>query len=324
MNINIINKILILIIVGFLINNLTNGEILKTVKSYLNICKEKVEEFIGLSNPNKKSIYPNIPYEHQKDFSYNNKNINGYFDDESYKIYDFIKNLINVNTNYSKLTSSKESSIPADNALNNDIMNQLTKILNFHDFIFTNIKLLDKIYYYKNNRDKNIELFSISADVSYKDKSFGSVVISFEIFMKNDILGPKEFKNGLLTITNVKLLEHKHSNEITNKKIIKSQPILNVSNEQDNCTIIPTQYLQEIKQTSNQKKAIQTTHELATKMTDSFNNHFVGIEDCNELFIKPTNSHNNDCFMNDTNNSLIPSIVNLSSCEQFSKTESTN
>lgn len=58
-------------------------------------------------------------------------------------------------------------------------------------------------------------------------------------------------------------------------------------------------------------------------MTDSFNNHFVGREDYDELFIKPTNSYGNDCFMNDTNNSLIPSIVNLSSCEQFSKTEST-
>jgi hypothetical protein len=61
---------------------------------------------------------------------------------------------------------------------------------------------------------------------------------------------------------------------------------------------------------------------MATKMTESFNNHFVGRDDYDDLFIKPTNSYIVEGFMNDTDNSLIPSIVNLSSYEQSSVTES--
>lgn len=324
-----INKILILVIVVFLINHLTDGKIMETIKSYFSVCKEKIEGFIGLTYSNKKGIYPNnlnIPYEIQRDFPYNNKNDPDYLDEESYKLYGFMKNLINVNTNYSELTPSRELSIPADKALINDIMNQLTKVLNCHGFRFTNIMLLDKIYYHINHRGKEIELFSISADVSYRGKSIGSVIMNFETFLRKDRFCPKEFRNGLLTITNVKLLDRKHPGGITKEKIIKSPYIVNDSNDPDGCVVSPTQYQKEIKkpikQTSVQKKAIQKTQEMATKMTESFNNHFVGREDYDDLFIKPINSYVTEGFMNDTDNSLIPSIVELSSYEQLSITES--
>lgn len=325
---NMINKILILVIVIFLINHLTDGKILETIKSYFIICKEKAEGFIGLTYTNKNGVYSNhpaIPYELQRDFPLINKNDPNYLDDESYKLYGFMKNLINVNTNFSELTPSRELSVPADKSLINDIMNQLSKVLNCHGFRFNNIKLLDNIFYRENHRGKEIELFGISADVSYRGKSMGSVVMNFETFLRRDIFCPKEFTNGLLTITNVKLIERKHPGGITKEKIIKSPYIVTDTSGPGGCVESPTKYLKGIKpmkQTTAQKKAIQKTHEMAARMTESFNNHFVGRENYDDLFIKPTNSYVTEGFMNDTDNSLIPSIVELSSYEQSSDTES--
>jgi hypothetical protein len=324
-----INKILILVIVVFLINHLTDGKIIETIKSYFFVCKEKIEGFIGLTYVNKKGIYsnyPNIPYEFQKDFAHINKNDPEYLDDESYKLQTFMKNLINVNTNHTELTPSRNESIPADNSLVNDIMNQLSKVLNSHGYRFNNIILLDKINYQENYRGKEIELFSISADVLHRGKSIGSVVLNFETFLRQDRFCPKEFKNGLLTVTNVKLLDRKYPGGITKERKIKSPYIVSDNNEPDGCVESPTIYQREIrkhiKQTPVQKKAIQKTKEMATKMTESFNNHFVGRDNYDDLFIKPNNSYIVEGFMNDTDNSLIPSIVNLSSYEQSSVTES--
>jgi hypothetical protein len=446
---NIINKILILIIIIFLINYLTDGKIIETIKSYFLIYKKKVEEFIDLT------MYSNNP-EYLDDF---------------YKLNDFMKNLINVNTNYYNLTLSRDKKITADKSLINDIMNQLSKVLNCHGFRFNNIQLLDKIYYYENHIGKEIELFSISADVYYRDKSLGSVIMNFEIFLRNDIVISKEFKNGLLTITNVKLLSRnsqllnetipKVNTKIINEKskdfleyepasfeskdsktsmllnnlsktqivyepyqakldkldslsMTKNEPasfeskdsktsmlLNNLSKTQivyepyqakldklnssstmmnepasfeskDSKTSMllnnlsktqivyepgekvltfsparysekskdfleyepngyinsPTKYQREIekpmKNTLIQQKAIQKTHDLATKMTDSFNNYFIGREDNDNLFIKPTDSYITEGFMNDTDNSLIPSIIELSSYEQMSNTDTSN
>ena len=50
-------------------------------------------------------------------------------------------------------------------------------------------------------------------------------------------------------------------------------------------------------------------------MNESFNNHFVPRENFDDLFIKPQQS--NDVIMNDTDNSLIPTIEEISS-EEYS------
>ena len=75
---NIINKILILIILIFLINHLSDGQIIKIIKNTFCTCKTKVDHFIGLTNnastDNPSVIVPNIPYQTQKDFPYNNNN----------------------------------------------------------------------------------------------------------------------------------------------------------------------------------------------------------------------------------------------------------
>lgn len=327
---NMINKILILVIVVFLINHLTDGKILETIKSYFTICKEKVEGFIGLTYTNKKGVHPNhpvIPYEIQRDFPFINKNDPDYLDDETYKLYSFMKNLVNVNTNITELTPSRHKKIPADPQMINEIMNQLTKILNCHGFRFSNIKLLDKIHWHENHRGKEIELFSISADVSYRGKSIGSVVMNFETFLRKDRFCPKELKHGLLTITNVKLISRNHPGNITKEKKISSPYIVD-DTEPEGCVASPTQYQKELKKPMKnnqaQKKALQKTQEMANKMTESFNNHFVGRDNYDDLFIKPTNQYITEGFMNDTDNSLIPSIVELSSYEQSSVTETSD
>ena len=79
-----------------------------------------------------------------------------------------------------------------------------------------------------------------------------------------------------------------------------------------------------LKPTLAQKKATQKTQELATKMTESFNNYFIDREDNDDLFIKPSKPYKTESFMNDTDNSLIPTIVDLSSYEQSSDNETSN
>jgi hypothetical protein len=328
---NTLNKILFLIIIILIINHLTDCKIIETINSYFFICKKKVEGFIGLTYTNKKGTYsnhPEIPYELQKDFPYNNKNDPYYLDNESNNLYDFMTNLINVNANHSELISSRAESIPADEELVHNIMNQLSKVLNSHGYIFNNITLLDKIHYHENYRGKEIELFNISADVSYRGKSIGSVLMNFEIFLIKDKICLNEFKNGLLTIKNVKLLDRKYPEGITKKVTIKS-PYIVYDNVPKGCVESQSIYQKErnnkMNETPNQIQSIQQTQELASKMTESFTNNFVKIDkDYDNLFIKPTNCNVTKGFMNDTDNSLIPSICGISSYEEPSLTACSN
>jgi hypothetical protein len=227
-----------------------------------------------------------------------------------------MSNLVNINTNFAELTPGNGTSIIADDNLVNDIMSQLTKVLNSHGFKFTNIKLLDQIYYQENPRGKEIELFNISADISYRDAPMGSLVISLEIFMRKDRICPKEFTNGLLTITNVKLIDRKY---IMKKNTDHTD--LAPRGQIDS----PSQYQRDFKTVEHNEthaKAQQKNQQLTSKMTESFNNYFVDIEENADLFIKPSNNENIDNGLG-TENSLIPSIIRLSSYEQPSNTEST-
>jgi hypothetical protein len=277
---NTINKLLILIIILFLINHLTNGKITYLLKKYLNIGKTHIEKFMGITYTNSRGIYPNhpvVPYNKQRDFPYINHNDPDVLDNESYELYHFIDSLVNVNTNMHEMTVSNSTKHKANSNLTNFILSNLTKSLNCKGYTFSNIKLIDDIYYHDNPRGKEIELFNITADLNYHNKSLGFVTLSFETFIRNN----------RLEILNVKLIDRK--NKPKNKIY---------------------------------KKALHKNQEMIYKMNDSFNNHFVNRDDYDELFIKPTQKYVNEGFNNDTENSLIPSIVELSSYEQSSITES--
>jgi len=312
---NMINKILILVMIIFVINHLMEGQILNTIKGFLTTCNDKTEKFVGATYNNKKGVYPNVPqvpYASQKDFAYINQNDIDNLDEETYRLYRFINNMVTPNVNIYELTSSRGKKIKASNELVKDIVTHLERIFNCSGYKFSNIKLMDQIVYYENPRGKELEAFNFSSDVSYQGKSIGSVIINIESFLRDDKFNQKSIKSGYFTITDIRLTNRNHPNGINKEKkwisAYKLESDLSPMRNQE-------QIKKPIKPNKNQQMAIQKNNKITTKMNESFNNHFVPRENFDELFIKPQS--NNEGFMNDTDNSLIPTIDEISS-EEYS------
>ena len=327
---NMINKILILVIIIFVINHLTEGQILNTLKRYWVICQQKMEGFIGLTYTNKKGVHPNvpqIPYESQRDFPYINENDIDNLDEETYILYRFINNMVTPNVNMYELSASRGKKIKASDDFQKEINNHLERIFNCSGFKFSNIKIIDPIVYYENPRGKEIEPFNFSSNVFYQGKSIGSVVINIESFLREDKFYYKPMKSGFLTITSVRLSNRIHPNGNKERKWVSAYKL-----EREPTGISPSRPFQgpsseikkPIKPTKSQQKAMNQTQKMASKMTESFNDHFVSRENFDDLFIKPSQPHVIDSFMNDTENSLIPSIIELSSYENSSVTQTSN
>lgn len=315
---NMVNKILILVIIIFVINHLMEGQILNTLKGFFTSCQDKTENFIGLTYTNKKGVYPNVPqvpYDSQRDFAYINQNDVNNLDDETYRLYRFINNMVTPNVNIYELTSSRGKKIKASNEFLKEIITHLERIFNCSGYKFSNIKLLDQIVYYENPRGKELESFNFSSDVSHQGKSIGSVVINIESFLRDDKFYQKPMKSGFLTITEIRLGKRTHPNGVNKEKKWVSAYKLEPSR------LSPSQNQSQIRKpmnpTKNQQKAIEKNNKMTSKMTESFSNHFVPRENFDELFIKP--QPNTEAFMNDTDNSLIPTIVEISSeSEEYS------
>lgn len=306
---NLINKILILVILIFLINHLTEGKIIDTFERYFTTCKMNVENFIGLTyapkciGPNA----PNIPYQRQKDFPYLNHNDPANLDKESYDLYKFLNDMVTPNVNNYELTKSRDKRIKASEALEKEIYIHINNIFNCKDYKFNRIKFLSNIYYYENPRGKDIEPFEFSADISYKHKFIGSVVINLECFVRADKFYRKPMESGFIAITNIRLLNRTYPEGVNKEKVLKS---LYKIDPNDN-------YLQLDKnQHKNMDKieieAIKQNNELTNKMVESFENHFVSRENYDDLFIKPSSPTKHVTFQIDTENSLIPSIIEFS------------
>lgn len=310
---NMINKILILVIMIFVINHLMNGQILNTIKGLFTSCN--TEKFIGATYTNKKGVYsnvPQVPYDSQKDFAYINQNDIDELDDETYRLYRFINNMVTPNINIYELTSSRGKKIKASNELVKEIIVHLERIFNCSGYKFSNLKLLDQIVYYENPRGKELESFNFSSDVTYHNKSIGSVVINIESFLREDKFYQNHMKSGFLAITNIRLANRIHPNGVNKEKKIVSGYKLEYS-------MSPSRNQSKINKpihpTKNQHQAIEKNNKMMTKMNESFKNHFVPRENFDELFIRPQT--NTEAFMNDTDNSLIPTIDEISS-EEYS------
>jgi hypothetical protein len=307
---NMINKILILVIMIFVINHLTNGQILNTIKGLFTGCN--TEKFIGATYTNKKGVYsnvPQVPYDSQRDFAYINQNDIDELDDETYRLYRFINNMVTPNINIYELTASRGKKMKASNELIKEIIVHLERIFNCSGYKFSNLKLMDQIVYYENPRGKELESFNFSSDVSYHNKSIGSVVINIESFLREDKFYQNHMKSGFLTITNIRLANRIHPNGINKEKKIVSAYKLESSPRNQSRIKNP------INPNKNQQQAIERNNRNNTKMNESFNNHFVPRENFDELFIRPQS--NSEAFMNDTDNSLIPTIDEISS-EEYS------
>ena len=282
----------------FVINHLMEGQILNTIKGFFTTCNDKTEKFIGATYTNKKGVHPNVPdvpYASQKDFAYINQNDINNLDDETYRLYRFINNMVTPNVNIYELTSSRGKKTKASNELVNEIVSHLERIFNCSGYKFSNIKLLDQISYYENPRGKELESFNFSSAVSYQGKSIGSVVINIESFLREDKFYQKPMKSGFLTITDIRLGNRTHPNGVNKEKkwvsAYKLEPSgLSPSRNQDYIKkpINPTKY---------QQKAVEKNNKMTSKMNESFNNHFVPRENFDDLFIKPQQS--NESVMNE-------------------------
>ena len=279
-----INKILILVIIIFIINYLTEGVIFNNIKSCFVMCIEKFESMLNLSNNKHINLQNKILH-------YNTNNINKNNIDNKDDLHFFINNLISLDNEFYDFTSITNQKLLADQQIINNILAQLIKKLNSHQYTFNNVKLLDDIYYYQNLKGKIIGPFNIRADVYYKKILNGSVIINLEMFLKENNLN-----NSELIITNINLIERIYPNTISKTNM----------------------------NSHNYNKAIKKNKNMVKKMTDSFNNHFVNRDVYDDLFIKPSIQHTTEGFMNDTENSLIPTIVELSSYEPSSETQSSN
>jgi hypothetical protein len=289
---NFINTIIILLVIIFIINYLTDGKILKLFNDYRSVCENTIENFNGNTYQNEKENFPNIhkmPFTGQLDFPYMNNNTNDVFDSDTYNLYNFINTLITPNINQYELTTSNTKRILGNKDFHDKIIDYIYTITNSGYFIFDNIKLLNKIFYYINPRGKDIELFKFNSNVylnnGFKKRFIGNFIFSLELFIHEDKYSnfnkyctpriSQSSQNEFIAIINIKLLGN-----ITKKNNIN-------------------------KHNTNINKAI----DINNKMNDSFNNYFVKRDIYDDLFIKPADSSN---IINDTENSLIPSIINIS------------
>lgn len=209
---NYINKLLILLIILFLINRIANNNLINILENTFTTCKNKVENFMGLTYVNNKGVFsntPEVPYQSQLDFDYiNNQETSEHLDEESYNLYKFLNSIVRPDNNIYQLTASNADRYEASKDFEKDILSNLHKILNCKGYQLDNIKLLEKLVISKNPRGVEIEPFKLSSDISYKGKMIGSITLYIESFYRYD-KSPKT-----LTIQNIKLIERNRVHKI--------------------------------------------------------------------------------------------------------------
>lgn len=305
-----------------LINYLTEGRIFEPIQKLMNSFKDQIDNFIGLTYTNRRGIYPSypqVPYARQLDFPYHNQNNPDELDEESYNLYRFINNLVTPNVNIYELTANRGEKIVASEELEDEIFQHINKIFNSSGYKFENIKFLNKITYYENPRGKDIEPIEFRANVFYLNNSIGIVKIRIDTFLREDKFFYKPSKSGFLTILNAILLDRTY-NGPNKEKIWRSAYILNQLKRPsgiDNNSIQSKILDKPIEPSKSQQKAQNENVKLQNKMVESFNEHFVSRENYDDLFIKPINNEHEQIngFRNDTDYSLIPSMVDMSAAE---------
>lgn len=275
----LINKILLLLLLIFLIHYLSEGQIINKINNYFNNYKNTIENFMGLSNPFKPAA-PDIPFQLQKDFQYNNQSDINNLDEDTYNLYKFLNSIITVGVNTYELTPSNNIRLKVSEEFKKEIYEQLNKQFNCNcvEYKFNNIKILSDMYFYENSRGGEIEPFEFSADVVFKGSPIGSVVIYIECFMKKDKFYYNPKNSGYLAILNIKLIKRIYSDGKSREQIWKSAYKLIPSNQDTR---------------NNNSSTSQQIN------VESFTN--------NDVFIKT-----DDQYQNDTEDSLIPSNIELS------------
>ena len=197
----LINTILILIIIIFLINYFSNGQIVSTLKRIFNSCKENVELFTTKQSTCDKSNIINVPFASQLDFPYINMTNNSNLDKETYELYEFLNDIVTKNVNNYELTPSFSERKKVSKNIETQIIDILLKMFNCKGYGFKNIKLNQDIYYYDNYRGKEIEPFIFTTDIMNNNKNMGNITLLIDSFLRNDK------QNNQLTIKSLKIIK---------------------------------------------------------------------------------------------------------------------
>lgn len=177
-------NVILVILIFLLINYFMNNKLIDTLKKYF----KKIESFQGL------------PY----GFSYD---MPSRVDNELKKIHHFVQSVVTKKNHY-ELTPSDSMEIELPNRNVGEIITLFTKKFNCGDYVFRNIKILDKLTYFKNIRGKEVKPFNMSADVFIEGKAIGLITFYVEVFMRDDVIS-----YGEPTITRIKIVGREEMND---------------------------------------------------------------------------------------------------------------
>ncbi len=187
---NIINQILIIIILFFLINYLTDGKIIEFIKKAIFYKKSDNNNFVNTS-------YPDIDK----------------LDENSFNLYRYLNNMVSFDTNDA---TNKSPKIMANSETIKYIISNINKIFNSKGYIFSNINIIDKLYFYQSYKGKDFIPFNFQTNISYNNNNLGNYTINMKCFLREDKDYYEIKKTGYLVIQNIKLIStptNKPSNE---------------------------------------------------------------------------------------------------------------
>lgn len=230
---NLINTILILIIIIFLINYFSNGQILTSLKRIFHSCQTNLESFTN----KKPGCYPhnafNIPFANQVDIPYINNNDIKNMNIDTFSIYDFINELVTKNVNIDELTPSSGPKIQVNKEMEQYIINNLLIISKCNKYFFSNIKLNQDLYYFENYKGKELEPFIFTTDIHNDNKNLGNYTLVIDCFFRYDK------KTEPLTIKSIKIIKRNTLDNITENTVQKHLQITKNMNNSFNDIVNP-------------------------------------------------------------------------------------
>ena len=225
--------ILLILVIISLACLISNNSILESIKNIYKKIFKNTEEFecsdktlstnLKDVNPGKKNT-PDFFYESQKDFGYHSENLRT---SEAEELYTFLQSMVTPNHNQYDLTSSST----IKHKSNEEGETILLRFLNqrFQSKI-KNIKLIDKIFYFKNQVCLDLQPFQITGDYVIGDKNYGKVKVQIELTYRfdqpNDIfMSQTVFNNysGVFKFNRLTLIHHKTKEEENKTK--KNLPV---------------------------------------------------------------------------------------------------